>query len=196
MNEPTPADSGRDNRGSTGTEDSSLKVSDWVTFLSNEKHGSRSYFASGTALALSAIALAYSTAISWFTWWAVQLNSATPIVAAMIIAIIFACVVFFCLRNWGRRLEKSYKRADEILDGIMMSEELPKPEEIQKRWKRWSCGELTKEHEGKHWQGGAFLASAFWFAGWLFTIAYANLIWWKVIVGIVAWPYLLGVAVR
>jgi hypothetical protein len=37
---------------------------------------------------------------------------------------------------------------------------------------------------------------AFWFMGWLFTIAFANLVWWKIIVGIVVWPYFLGLAVR
>jgi len=34
-----------------------------------------------------------------------------------------------------------------------------------------------------------------WFAGWLFTIAYANLVWWKIILGIVVWPLFLGWAV-
>ncbi len=38
---------------------------------------------------------------------------------------------------------------------------------------------------------GVFL----WFAGWLFTIGYANLVWWKIILGIVAWPFYLGDAV-
>ena len=33
---------------------------------------------------------------------------------------------------------------------------------------------------------------AFWFAGWLFTIGYANLVWWKIILGIVVWPFYLG----
>jgi len=44
-------------------------------------------------------------------------------------------------------------------------------------------------------QTGSF-AGVFWFAGWLFTIGYANLIWWKILLGIVVWPYFLGVAVR
>ena len=46
--------------------------------------------------------------------------------------------------------------------------------------------------------GGAApaLGGAFWFAGWLFTSAFANLIWWKWIVGLVIWPYYLGLAVR
>jgi hypothetical protein len=40
------------------------------------------------------------------------------------------------------------------------------------------------------------LAGAFWFAGWLFTMAYTSPVWWKWIVGLVIWPYFLGVAVR
>jgi hypothetical protein len=39
-------------------------------------------------------------------------------------------------------------------------------------------------------------AGAIWFAGWLFTLAYAQLGFWQAVLGIVAWPYLLGVAVR
>ena len=35
-----------------------------------------------------------------------------------------------------------------------------------------------------------------WFIGWLFTIAYANLAVWKMIVGIIIWPFFLGDAVR
>jgi len=35
----------------------------------------------------------------------------------------------------------------------------------------------------------------FWFAGWLFTISYANLVWWKIILGLAVWPYYLGQAV-
>jgi hypothetical protein len=36
----------------------------------------------------------------------------------------------------------------------------------------------------------------FWLIGWLFTIAFAKLIWWQAIVGLVLWPYYLGLAVR
>ncbi len=35
-------------------------------------------------------------------------------------------------------------------------------------------------------------AGVFWFAGWLFTIAFAHLVWWKIILGIVVWPLFLG----
>lgn len=35
-----------------------------------------------------------------------------------------------------------------------------------------------------------------WFAGWLFTIAFAKLIWWEALIAIVGWPYYLGLALR
>lgn len=35
-----------------------------------------------------------------------------------------------------------------------------------------------------------------WFIGWLLTISYAQLVWWKIIVGLVIWPYFLGEALR
>ena len=35
-----------------------------------------------------------------------------------------------------------------------------------------------------------------WFIGWLFTIAFAKLIWWQAILGLVVWPYYLGIAAR
>jgi hypothetical protein len=39
------------------------------------------------------------------------------------------------------------------------------------------------------------LGGVLWFVGWLFTIGFANLVWWKIIVGIVVWPFFLGDAV-
>ena len=49
------------------------------------------------------------------------------------------------------------------------------------------------EHEKKY-RGSASgsLAGAFWFAGWLFTISFAELVWWKILLGIVVWPLFLG----
>jgi len=43
---------------------------------------------------------------------------------------------------------------------------------------------------------GSSFAGAFWFAGWLFTISYAQLVWWKIILGIIVWPLFLGGALR
>jgi len=38
--------------------------------------------------------------------------------------------------------------------------------------------------------------SAFsWFAGWLFTIGFLHLAFWKGLVAIVLWPYFIGLAV-
>jgi len=36
------------------------------------------------------------------------------------------------------------------------------------------------------------VGGVFWFVGWLFTIGFANLVWWKIILGIVVWPFYLG----
>ncbi len=35
-----------------------------------------------------------------------------------------------------------------------------------------------------------------WFGGWLFTIGFAKLVWWKAVLGLIAWPYFLGLALR
>lgn len=61
----------------------------------------------------------------------------------------------------------------------MTSEEIAKPE--------------RKHNKGAGPAGTA--GGAIWFIGWLFTIGYANLVWWKIILGIVVWPFYLGDAV-
>lgn len=40
------------------------------------------------------------------------------------------------------------------------------------------------------------LAGTAWFAGWLFTIGFAQLGFWKAVLGLVIWPYFLGVLAR
>jgi hypothetical protein len=35
-----------------------------------------------------------------------------------------------------------------------------------------------------------------WFGGWLFTISFAHLVWWKALLAVVLWPYFLGLALR
>ena len=39
---------------------------------------------------------------------------------------------------------------------------------------------------------GPFTSGAFWFAGWLFTLGFAKLIWWKALLALAIWPYYLG----
>lgn len=31
-----------------------------------------------------------------------------------------------------------------------------------------------------------------WFAGWLFTIGYLHLSFWKAVLGLIVWPYYVG----
>jgi hypothetical protein len=40
------------------------------------------------------------------------------------------------------------------------------------------------------------IGGVIWFIGWLFTIGFAQLVWWKIILGIVVWPLFLGQTVR
>jgi hypothetical protein len=40
------------------------------------------------------------------------------------------------------------------------------------------------------------LPGVLWFGGWLFTIGFAKLVSWKILFGLVVWPYFLGIAVR
>ena len=55
---------------------------------------------------------------------------------------------------------------------------------------------MTQESRHGNRGGAAGSAGVLWFIGWLFTIGLANLVWWKILLGIVIWPYFLGVAVR
>ena len=35
-----------------------------------------------------------------------------------------------------------------------------------------------------------------WFIGFLFTIGFVNMVWWKILLSIIIWPFFLGQAVR
>lgn len=39
-------------------------------------------------------------------------------------------------------------------------------------------------------------AGGFWLAGWLFTVGFAHLSFWKSVLAILMWAYYLGVALR
>ena len=58
--------------------------------------------------------------------------------------------------------------------------------------------EVKQTRDGRKWGGhaGSSLGGVIWFIGWLFTIGYAQLVWWQIILGIVVWPYYLSLAVR
>jgi hypothetical protein len=53
-----------------------------------------------------------------------------------------------------------------------------------------------KEVKHVHHHGGGGAAGGLWFAGWLFFLAYTSPIWWKALLGLIIWPYYLGLAVR
>ena len=40
------------------------------------------------------------------------------------------------------------------------------------------------------------IAGMLWFAGWLFTLGLAKLVWWKALLALVVWPYFLGITFR
>ncbi|MFC1992993.1 hypothetical protein ACFLV3_04205 [Chloroflexota bacterium] len=55
---------------------------------------------------------------------------------------------------------------------------------------------MASEGKSRHVAAPASLAGVVWFIGWLFTIGYASLVWWKILLGLVVWPYFLGVEIR
>ena len=58
--------------------------------------------------------------------------------------------------------------------------------------------ETMSEENAKSCSGNCKPASAgaIWFIGWLFTIGFVKLIWWKALLAIVLWPWFLGAALR
>jgi hypothetical protein len=57
-------------------------------------------------------------------------------------------------------------------------------------------GQFRKEDEMNKGSASGALGGAIWFMGWLFTIGFVNLVWWKIILGIVVWPLFLGQFLR
>ena len=57
--------------------------------------------------------------------------------------------------------------------------------------------ESKREKEARAGSDGAAVrAGQLWFIGWLFTIGFAELSFWKAVVAVIAWPYFLGAALR
>ncbi len=53
----------------------------------------------------------------------------------------------------------------------------------------------ARERSGRTDSGSASLAGMLWFAGWLFSIGFADLVWWQGLLALVLWPYYIGAAV-
>lgn len=52
-----------------------------------------------------------------------------------------------------------------------------------------------EKRERMHYSHGT-AGGTIWCIGWLFTIAFAHLIWWKALLAIIIWPYYLGLILR
>ncbi len=118
------------NTGKTGRDKSWLTVSDWVTFLSNEKHGISSSFLSFCAVFVALIAIVLSTRNNN---WIQSLGTSVFVLA--LTAWVF-CKVFKPLR---RRATDARKILNRILSGELIQEE-----DIRKAWE---VGELTNKLE-------------------------------------------------
>jgi hypothetical protein len=56
-----------------------------------------------------------------------------------------------------------------------------------------STGPITMTDSTKSYSAPpSGLSGMIWFAGWLFTIGYLKLTFWKGVLGLVVWPYFLG----
>jgi hypothetical protein len=55
---------------------------------------------------------------------------------------------------------------------------------------------VARERRPKMIVNQSHLAGSVWFIGWLFTIGFAKLVWWQIILGLVVWPYYLALALR
>ena len=49
-----------------------------------------------------------------------------------------------------------------------------------------------RKDKGKNVGGSASLIGPIWFIGWLFTIGFSNLTFWKAVLALVIWPFYLG----
>jgi hypothetical protein len=55
---------------------------------------------------------------------------------------------------------------------------------------------MAEESKWKHRGSHGTLIGPVWFMGWLFTIGFLQLHFWKAVLGIILWPYYLGVFFR
>ncbi len=58
------------------------------------------------------------------------------------------------------------------------------------------AGEMSQVTKCRGGGGAASMGGTLWFIGFLFTIAFAKLVWWQILLGIIVWPYFLGMALR
>jgi ABC-type antimicrobial peptide transport system permease subunit len=115
-------------------EKSNLTVSDWITFLSSEKHGLATTYFSFLALAVSLFSMFYVTSTSKSFW--------VPLIIFLFIVLV-AYLIFIGAAN---RLQQRGQAAKEILDKII-SRELIKEEDIRNEW----LDRISKINNKKGW---------------------------------------------
>lgn len=67
------------------------------------------------------------------------------------------------------------------MNSVVINERVPGNDEIAR------SGRIVKITAG-HGLGAG------WLAGWLFTVGFAHLVWWKSLLGLAVWPLFLGSA--
>jgi len=103
--------------------ESCLTVSDWVTFLSNEKQANMSTFLGFTSVIVALFAVTQGTEnTGWKGWEKILAYVGT------------AFVLSFAFWQVSKRLDKRYKDAQDILSDIM-SGKLTKEQDVRERWK-------------------------------------------------------------
>ena len=60
----------------------------------------------------------------------------------------------------------------------------------------WDVDRDAKRKPRATSKGASSAAGMLWFGGWLFTLGFAKLIWWKALLALVVWPYFLGEIMR
>jgi hypothetical protein len=54
----------------------------------------------------------------------------------------------------------------------------------------------TKDQCGSGVQAAGSVGGIIWFIGWLFTIGFAHLGFWKSVLSLIIWPYFLGATLK
>jgi hypothetical protein len=94
-----------------------------------------------------------------------------------------ACGERFCDGYWASVLREGVVQAALLRLDVLTVED--------------SMEDQTRQEKTKviRVDAGSFIGGI-WFIGWLFTIAFAKLIWWQALLALIVWPYYLGLAAR
>ena len=100
-----------------------LPISDWITFLTNEKNSNISNIISFAAFFLAAFAI-------------IKTVTTNSVVGAVVLAVLAGALAFIYLRTIGRYGHRA-REAGKLLDDIMSGKERD-PSKIEERWRELS----------------------------------------------------------